>query len=61
MLRMFENRVLRETWVGEDGSSLFVLLIEYYWDDKQRVRACSTHAADEKSRKSLVDKPEESH
>lgn len=57
-MRVFENRVLREMWVGEDGSSLFVLLTECYWSDKQRVRACSTHATDEKSRKRLVDKPE---
>jgi len=58
---MFENRVLREMWVGEDVSSLFVLLTEYYWGVKQRVRACSMHAADEKSRKGSADKPEERH
>jgi hypothetical protein len=33
-LRAFEKRVLREMWVGEDGSSLFVLLTEYYWGDE---------------------------
>jgi hypothetical protein len=46
-LWVLENRVLRERererergregercGVGEDGSSLFVLLAEYYWDGK---------------------------
>jgi hypothetical protein len=33
-LRVFENRVLREMRVGENGSSLFVLLTEYYGGDK---------------------------
>jgi hypothetical protein len=33
-LRLLGNRVLREMRVGDDDSSLFVLLTEYYWDDK---------------------------